>query len=151
MVLHFLHRMRTVSIAIRASAPATVDSTGGNQIVFPTSGLTLLQYAFPLGEKSRRGNFFCLALSSCSRPFLIRASAPTIIIFLIRMRNIAPATIGAVRDKTTDSVAAPVSGMARGFSLSTLEPRPGQGKKTCASLRVEEESARTRAFMPEFP
>jgi hypothetical protein len=33
-----------------------------------------------------------LALSSCPRPFLIRASAPTIVIFLTRMRNIAPAT-----------------------------------------------------------
>jgi hypothetical protein len=32
-----------------------------------------------------------LALSSCSQPFLIRAYAPTIVIFLTRMRNIAPA------------------------------------------------------------
>src|ERR1700739_44374 len=51
------HRLLT---ATRASAPATVQSTGSDRIVFVTSGLTLLQYTFPLREKSRRGNFFCL-------------------------------------------------------------------------------------------
>ncbi len=135
----------------RRHLPRSSPTGGSDRIVFATFGLTLLQYAFPLREKSRRGNFFCLALSSCSRPFLIRASAPTIVIFLTRLRNIAPATITAVRDKKTDSVGAAVSGMANGFSISAPEPRPYQGEKSFASWCVEQESARTKSFMPESP
>jgi hypothetical protein len=67
------------------------------------------------------------------------------------MRKIAPVTISAVRDKKTDSIGAPVSGMAKGFSISVTEQRPYEDKKSIASWRVEQESARTRSFMPEIP
>jgi hypothetical protein len=50
-------------------APATVQSTGGNRIVFATLGLPLLQYVFPLCEKSPRENFSCGALRVPSTPF----------------------------------------------------------------------------------
>ena len=42
--------------ATRASVPATVQTTGSDRIVFASLGLTLLQYPFPLCEKSRRGS-----------------------------------------------------------------------------------------------
>ena len=140
-----------VVIATRASAPATVQSTGGSdRIVFATLGLTLLQYTFPLREKSRRGN--CVLRGS---QFLLTAFPhPRICAhqshFLAHIWNIVPATINAARDEIIDSVGAPVSWIAKGFSISAPELRPCHGKKT-SHHGLWNKRPRGRDHSPEFP
>ena len=103
-----------VVIATRASAAATAHTTGSSdRIIFATFGLTLLQYAFPFA-RNREGELLLIGSQFTARGLSSSAHPrPTIVIFLTRMTNLAPATISAVRHKTTDSVGAPVSGMAK--------------------------------------